>query len=63
MQSYRHNFQFEQVKYMLLNVIVNYDSDRQWQKLSNCSHQAFAQSHQKDLPTESAFFWYMFLKN
>ena len=33
------------------------------QKLSNCSHQVFAQSHQKDFPTKCAFFCYMFWKS
>lgn len=37
--SYRRNFQFRYIKFMLLNINVNYDIKEWWQNLSNCSHQ------------------------
>ena len=58
LQSYRRNFQFRQVKYMLFNVNIGYDS-----KLSKGSHQVLAESHQKDLPTKSTFFSYSWAPN
>ena len=60
MQSYRRNFQFRQVKYMLLNVNVDCDRSKQWRKLSNCSHQVFVT---KRTDQQSAFFCYIFKKS
>ena len=37
--NYRRNFQFRYIKFMLLNINVNYDIKEWWQNLSNCSHQ------------------------
>ena len=37
--NYRRNFQFRYIKFMLLNINVNYDIKEWWQNLSNFSHQ------------------------
>ena len=49
MQSCRSNFQFRQIKYMLLTITVNYDSKNSGRNSEIVATKLFAQSHQKDL--------------